>query len=90
MIMKPQILKITDEAVEKVSLLEENIKPRSDLPPLLVHIRDISSLHFTYAKFQLNKSLRVAYVHAFKANAHTYIEVNGSDELEFHGPFYRE
>ncbi|KAJ0098187.1 hypothetical protein Patl1_27624 [Pistacia atlantica] len=28
------------EAAEKVSLLEENIKPRTNLPPLLVHLRE--------------------------------------------------
>ncbi|KAJ4715525.1 RNA cytidine acetyltransferase [Melia azedarach] len=28
------------EAAEKVSLLEENIQPRTDLPPLLVHLHD--------------------------------------------------
>lgn len=28
------------EAAEKVSLLEENIKPRANLPPLLVHLRE--------------------------------------------------
>ncbi|TKY57778.1 N-acetyltransferase protein [Spatholobus suberectus] len=37
-VQAPQIRVI--EAAEKVSLLEENIKPRTDLPHLLVHLRE--------------------------------------------------
>ncbi|XP_076938228.1 RNA cytidine acetyltransferase 1-like [Bidens hawaiensis] len=43
------------EAAEKVSLLEENIKPRSNLPPLLVHLseRRPEKLHYLGVSFGL-------------------------------------
>lgn len=51
-------LRIT-EAAEKVSLLEENIKPRSDLPPLLVHLRERKpeKLHYLGVSFGLTLDL---------------------------------
>ncbi|KAH7843762.1 hypothetical protein Vadar_020485 [Vaccinium darrowii] len=47
------------EAAEKVSLLEENIKPRTDLPPLLVHLRERrpESLHYLGVSFGLTLHL---------------------------------
>nr|GEX23688.1 RNA cytidine acetyltransferase 1 isoform X1 [Tanacetum cinerariifolium] len=105
-------LKIT-EAAEKVSLLEENIKPRSDLPPLLVHLRERrpEKLHYLGVSFGLTMDLfRFWRRHKFapfyicevpnsvtgehtcmllKPLASDDIEVNGSDELGFFGPYYR-
>ncbi|KAI3748538.1 hypothetical protein L6452_11677 [Arctium lappa] len=105
-------LKIT-EAAEKVSLLEENIKPRSDLPPLLVHLRERQpeKLHYLGVSFGLTLDLfRFWRKHKFApfyicevpnsvTGEHTCmvlkpldtddIEVSGSDELGFFGPFYR-
>ncbi|XP_071734621.1 RNA cytidine acetyltransferase 1-like [Rutidosis leptorrhynchoides] len=54
----PQQLKIT-EAAKNVSLLEENIKPRSDLPPLLVHLseRRPEKLHYMGVSFGLTLDL---------------------------------
>lgn len=47
------------EAAEKVSLLEENIKPRTDLPHLLVHLRDRrpEKLHYIGVSFGLTLGL---------------------------------
>ncbi|GAB2220812.1 hypothetical protein Droror1_Dr00008485 [Drosera rotundifolia] len=47
------------EAAEKVSLLEENIRPRKNLPPLLVHIRDRrpERLHYLGVSFGLTLDL---------------------------------
>ncbi|GMP25539.1 hypothetical protein CsSME_00002359 [Camellia sinensis var. sinensis] len=47
------------EAAEKVSLLEENIKPRTDLPPLLVHLHEQQSekLHYIGVSFGLTQDL---------------------------------
>lgn len=47
------------EAAEKVSLLEENIKPRTDLPPLLVHLHERQSekLHYIGVSFGLTQDL---------------------------------
>ncbi|XVF15033.1 hypothetical protein REPUB_Repub09cG0114600 [Reevesia pubescens] len=47
------------EAAEKVSLLEENIKPRTDLPPLLVHLheRRPEKLHYLGVSFGLTLDL---------------------------------
>ncbi|KAI8540711.1 hypothetical protein RHMOL_Rhmol08G0006900 [Rhododendron molle] len=47
------------EAAEKVSLLEENIKPRTDLPPLLVHLRERrpERLHYLGVSFGLTMDL---------------------------------
>ncbi|XP_024980530.1 RNA cytidine acetyltransferase 2-like isoform X3 [Cynara cardunculus var. scolymus] len=105
-------LKIT-EAAEKVSLLEENIKPRSDLPPLLVHLRERQpeKLHYLGVSFGLTLDLfRFWRKHKFApfyicevpnsvTGEHTCmllkpldtddIEVSGSDELGFFGPYYR-
>ncbi|KAK8717275.1 hypothetical protein V6N13_044549 [Hibiscus sabdariffa] len=46
-------------AAEKVSLLEENIKPKTDLPPLLVHLRDRrpEKLHYLGVSFGLTLDL---------------------------------
>lgn len=47
------------EAAEKVSLLEENIKPRSNLPPLLAHVRERrpEKLHYVGVSFGLTSDL---------------------------------
>lgn len=47
------------EAAEKASLLEENIKPRSNLPPLLVHLRERrpERLHYVGVSFGLTLDL---------------------------------
>ncbi|KAF5727673.1 hypothetical protein HS088_TW22G01369 [Tripterygium wilfordii] len=47
------------EAAEKVSLLEENIKPRTDLPPLLAHLRERQPerLHYIGVSFGLTLDL---------------------------------
>ncbi|KAL3637489.1 hypothetical protein CASFOL_018657 [Castilleja foliolosa] len=47
------------EAAEKASLLEENIKPRSDLPPLLVPLRERrpEKLHYLGVSFGLTLDL---------------------------------
>ncbi|XP_066383402.1 RNA cytidine acetyltransferase 1-like isoform X1 [Miscanthus floridulus] len=47
------------EAAEKASLLEENIKPRANLPPLLVHLRDRrrEKLHYLGVSFGLTQEL---------------------------------
>lgn len=43
----------------QVSLLEENIKPRTDLPPLLVHLRERrpEKLHYLGVSFGLTLDL---------------------------------
>ncbi|OWM91385.1 hypothetical protein CDL15_Pgr017303 [Punica granatum] len=53
----PQI-RVT-EASQKASLLEENVKPRSNLPPLLVHLRDRrpEKLHYLGVSFGLTLDL---------------------------------
>ncbi|KAK1421208.1 hypothetical protein QVD17_23378 [Tagetes erecta] len=108
----PSPLKITEEA-EKVSLLKENIKPRSDLPPLLVHLSERlpERLHYLGVSFGLTLDLfRFWRKHKFApfylceipnsvTGEHTCmmlkpletddIEVSGSDELGFFGPFYK-
>ncbi|KAF5799022.1 putative tRNA(Met) cytidine acetyltransferase [Helianthus annuus] len=105
-------VKIT-EAAEKVSLLEENIKPKTDLPPLLVHLseRRPEKLHYLGVSFGLTLDLfRFWRKHKFApfylceipnsvTGEHTCmmlkpldtddIEVRGSDELGFFGPFYQ-
>ncbi|KAK8653530.1 hypothetical protein V6N13_127525 [Hibiscus sabdariffa] len=56
----PQGLQLRlSEAAEKVSLLEENIKPKTDLPPLLVHLRDRrpEKLHYLGVSFGLTLDL---------------------------------
>ncbi|KAE7998202.1 hypothetical protein FH972_002768 [Carpinus fangiana] len=47
------------EAAEKASLLEENIKPRTNLPPLLVHLRERQpeKLHYIGVSFGLTQEL---------------------------------
>ncbi|XP_059432012.1 RNA cytidine acetyltransferase 2-like [Corylus avellana] len=47
------------EAAEKASLLEENIKPRTNLPPLLVHLRERQpeKLHYIGVSFGLTQDL---------------------------------
>ncbi|KAK9949849.1 hypothetical protein M0R45_005360 [Rubus argutus] len=47
------------EAAQKVSLLEENIKPRTDLPHLLVHLRERrpEKLHYIGVSFGLTLDL---------------------------------
>ncbi|KAK7318525.1 hypothetical protein RJT34_03228 [Clitoria ternatea] len=56
-VLVPQV-KVT-EAAEKVSLLEENIKPRTDLPHLLVHLRERrpEKLHYIGVSFGLTLDL---------------------------------
>lgn len=53
----PQIT--VTEAAEKVSLLEENVKPRTDLPHLLVHLRERrpEKLHYLGVSFGLTVDL---------------------------------
>ncbi|XP_021758990.1 RNA cytidine acetyltransferase 1-like [Chenopodium quinoa] len=47
------------QAAEKVSLLEENIKPRTNLPPLLMHLRERrpEKLHYIGVSFGLTLDL---------------------------------
>ncbi|XP_057806961.1 RNA cytidine acetyltransferase 1-like [Salvia miltiorrhiza] len=47
------------EAAEKASLLEENVKPRTDLPPLLVPLRERrpEKLHYLGVSFGLTQDL---------------------------------
>ncbi|PKA51042.1 UPF0202 protein [Apostasia shenzhenica] len=56
--MEEPEVKIT-EAAEKVTLLEENIKPRANLPPLLVHLRERhpEKLHYIGVSFGLTRDL---------------------------------
>ncbi|OAY35951.1 RNA cytidine acetyltransferase 1 isoform X1 [Manihot esculenta] len=108
----PQI-RVT-EAAEQVSLLEENIKPRTDLPHLLVHLRErrAEKLHYLGVSFGLTLDLfRFWRKHKFApfyigqipstvTGEHTCmvlkplnseeIEVNGSDDWGFFGPFYQD
>ncbi|XP_039122229.1 LOW QUALITY PROTEIN: RNA cytidine acetyltransferase 1-like [Dioscorea cayenensis subsp. rotundata] len=53
-----QNIRVT-EAAEKVSLLEENITPRANLPPLLVHLRERhpEKLHYLGVSFGLTRDL---------------------------------
>ncbi|XP_058006358.1 RNA cytidine acetyltransferase 1 isoform X2 [Hevea brasiliensis] len=102
------------EAAEKVSLLEENIKPRTDLPHLLVHLRERrpEKLHYLGVSFGLTLELfRFWRKHKFApfyigqipstvTGEHTCmvlkplnsddIEVSGSDNWGFFGPFYQD
>ncbi|KAF2284280.1 hypothetical protein GH714_020215 [Hevea brasiliensis] len=102
------------EAAEKVSLLEENIKPRTDLPHLLVHLheRRPEKLHYLGVSFGLTLDLfRFWRKHKFApfyigqipstvTGKHTCmvlkplnsddIEVSGSDNWGFFGPFYQD
>ncbi|XP_057528601.1 RNA cytidine acetyltransferase 1 [Amaranthus tricolor] len=47
------------EAAQKISLLEEKIKPRANLPPLLVHLRErrAEKLHYLAVSFGLTLDL---------------------------------
>ncbi|KAL5228273.1 hypothetical protein ABZP36_016538 [Zizania latifolia] len=56
-IEEPEV-KIT-EAAQKASLLEESIKPRANLPPLLVHLRERhpEKLHYLGVSFGLTQEL---------------------------------
>lgn len=47
------------EAAQKISLLEENIMPRANLPPLLIHLRERSpeKLHYIGVSFGLTRDL---------------------------------
>ncbi|KAI4383508.1 hypothetical protein MLD38_009339 [Melastoma candidum] len=47
------------EAAEKASLLEENVKPRANLPPLLVHLRERrpEKIHYMGVSFGLTLDL---------------------------------
>ncbi|GAV63142.1 GNAT_acetyltr_2 domain-containing protein/tRNA_bind_2 domain-containing protein [Cephalotus follicularis] len=102
------------EAAQKVSLLEENIKPRTDLPHLLVHLceRQPEKLHYIGVSFGLTLDLYrfwrkhrfapfyISQVPSTVTGEHTCmvlkplnndeIEVSGSDELGFFGPFYQD
>lgn len=55
---EPSHKRVTD-AAEQVSLLEENIKPRTDLPPLLAHLRERrpEKLHYLGVSFGLTLDL---------------------------------
>ncbi|KAA8528369.1 hypothetical protein F0562_035724 [Nyssa sinensis] len=50
---------VDTDGSKKVSLLEENIKPRTDLPPLLVHLREQrpEKLHYIGVSFGLTLDL---------------------------------
>nr|XP_027191121.1 RNA cytidine acetyltransferase 1 isoform X2 [Cicer arietinum] len=102
------------EAAEKVSLLEENIKPRTDLPHLLVHLRERrpEKLHYIGVSFGLTLDLfRFWRKHKFapfyigqipnnvtgehscmvlKPLSNDEIEVDGSNQWGFFGPFYQD
>ncbi|KAH0452600.1 hypothetical protein IEQ34_019899 [Dendrobium chrysotoxum] len=56
-IIEPQVKVV--EAAQKVSLLEENIMPRANLPPLLVHLRERhpEKLHYIGVSFGLTRDL---------------------------------
>ncbi|KAI4345160.1 hypothetical protein L6164_012312 [Bauhinia variegata] len=102
------------EAAEKVSLLEENVRPRTGLPPLLVHLRERrpENLHYIGVSFGVTLDLfRFWRKHKFApfyigqipntvTGEHTCmvlkplnnddIEVDGSDQWGFFGPFYQD
>ncbi|PNY15591.1 UPF0202 plant-like protein [Trifolium pratense] len=102
------------EAAEKVSLLEESIKPRTDLPHLLVHLRERrpEKLHYIGVSFGLTLELfRFWKKHKFapfyigqipnnvtgehscmvlKPLNNDEIEVDGSNQYGFYGPFYQD
>lgn len=102
------------EAAEKVSLLEENIKPRTDLPHLLVHLheRQPEKLHYIGVSFGLTLDLfrfwrrhkfapfYIGQIQSTVTGEHTCmvlkplnndeIEVSGSDQWGFFGPFYQD
>lgn len=102
------------EAAEKVSLLEENIKPRADLPHLLVHLheRRPEKLHYIGVSFGLTLDLfrfwrrhkfapfYIGQIQSTVTGEHTCmvlkplnndeIEVSGSDQWGFFGPFYQD
>lgn len=102
------------EAAEKVSLLEENIKPRTDLPHLLVHLheRRPEKLHYIGVSFGLTLDLfrfwrrhkfapfYIGQIQSTVTGEHTCmvlkplnndeIEVSGSDQWGFFGPFYQD
>ncbi|KAJ1398597.1 tRN [Sesbania bispinosa] len=102
------------EAAEKASLLEENIKPRTDLPHLLVHLRERrpEKLHYIGVSFGLTLDLfRFWRKHKFapfyigqipntvtgehscmvlKPLNNDEIEVDGSNQWGFFGPFYQD
>uniref|UniRef100_A0A2P2M6F8 Uncharacterized protein MANES_12G143800 n=1 Tax=Rhizophora mucronata TaxID=61149 RepID=A0A2P2M6F8_RHIMU len=89
------------EAAEKVSLLEENIKPRTDLPHLLVHLRERQpeKLHYLGVSFGLTLELfRFWWKHKFApfyighvpsavTGEHTCMMLRplNSNEFEVHG-----
>ncbi|OIW18193.1 hypothetical protein TanjilG_31313 [Lupinus angustifolius] len=111
--VQPPRVRVT-EAAEKVSLLEENIKPRTDLPHLLLHLRERrpEKLHYLGVSFGLTLDLfRFWRKHKFApfyigqipntvTGEHTCmvlkpllndeIEVDGSNEWGFFGPFYQD
>ncbi|KAM7473510.1 hypothetical protein LguiB_020753 [Lonicera macranthoides] len=100
------------EAAEKVSLLEENIKPRTELPPLLLHLRERQpeKLHYMGVSFGLTLDLfrfwrrhkfvpfYIGHIPSTVTGEHTCmvlkplnnddIEVSGTDEWGFLGPYY--
>nr|GMD79002.1 RNA cytidine acetyltransferase 1 isoform X1 [Ipomoea batatas] len=111
--LQDQPVKVT-EAAEQVSLLEENIKPRTDLPPLLVPLRERKpeKLHYIGVSFGLTLDLFrfwrkqkfgpffIGHSPNSVTGEHTCmvlkplnsddIEVNGSNEWGFFGPFYQD
>ncbi|KAL0697566.1 hypothetical protein Bca4012_053688 [Brassica carinata] len=91
-------VKIT-EAAKKASLLEEQIKPRANLPPLLVPLRDRrpERLHYLGVSFGLTLDLfhqsSVTGEHTcmlLKPLNNDEFEVSESDELGFFAPFYKD
>ncbi|KAJ7951699.1 RNA cytidine acetyltransferase [Quillaja saponaria] len=109
-----QLTPISEMDVEDVSLLEENIKPRIDLPHLLLHLRERrpEKLHYIGVSFGLTLDLfkfwrkhrfgpfYIGQIQSTVTGEHTCmvlkplnsddIEVNGSDQWGFFGPFYQD
>ncbi|KAJ6682510.1 N-ACETYLTRANSFERASE 10 [Salix koriyanagi] len=77
----PQL--IVTEAAEKVSLLEENIKPRIDLPPLLR--RNFAPFYIGQIPNTVTGEYSCMVLRPLNSNDS---EANGSDEWGFFGPFY--
>lgn len=97
---KPQVK--VSEAAEKVSLLEENIMPRTNLPPLLVHLRERApeKLHFIGVSFGLTRDLfrfwrkhkfapfYIGQISSAVTGEHTCMVLKSlnNDEIEANGP----
>ncbi|KAL5709167.1 hypothetical protein ACHQM5_019886 [Ranunculus cassubicifolius] len=85
------------EAAEKVSLLEEKVKPRQNLPPLFVHPRERKpeKLHYLGVSFGMIFSIPTAVTGehtcmVIKPLNNDDVEVNNEDEWGFFTPFYQD